>query len=330
MPPYQSQMIFIERRCLEEGRESQTEFWQRHSSEMAQLRQTYPGAPEDYLAHLVAVRIWRYYWGDTFPFPPYTSNVPEVTASTPHQSDDVAEAEQAVYSSSRLTDSMSDRDNSSDFDTIRNQKSTQETFSTTTSGFGGATPEIPDSQDDSSTMLTLDEGSVELGHGPGSRGTRESQDDDSQGSPQGSVELGNIPRSRGTQESQDDDSQVSEQGSVELGGRGPTSEISDSEQNSQHVATSNVSSDEDSQSSAEARRSITPRPRHAPRDGRTEVPETDLESEDSSPENIQDDEDSRAANVQVEEASMSNIVGASDGTGTGDFADDEDSDRDTL
>jgi hypothetical protein len=56
--------------------------------------------------------------------------VPEVAASTPHQSDDVAEAEQAVYSSSRLTDSMSDRDNSSDLDTIRNQKSTQEIFST--------------------------------------------------------------------------------------------------------------------------------------------------------------------------------------------------------
>lgn len=60
MPPYQSQIIFIERRCLEEGRESQIEFWQRHSSEMAQLGQTYPGAPADYLAHLIAVRIWRY------------------------------------------------------------------------------------------------------------------------------------------------------------------------------------------------------------------------------------------------------------------------------
>ena len=146
MPPYQSQIIFIERRCLEEGRESQTEFWQRHSSEIAQLRQTYPGAPEDYLAHLVAVRIWRYYckWriaagniyidtctgGDTFPFPPYTSNMPEVAASTPYQFDDVAEAEQAIDSSSRLIDSMSDRDNSSDLDTIRNQKSTQETLST--------------------------------------------------------------------------------------------------------------------------------------------------------------------------------------------------------
>jgi len=146
MPPYQSQMIFIERRCLEEGRESQTEFWQGHTSEMAQLRQTYPGAPGDYLAHLVAVRIWRYYckWligvgniyidtctgGNTFPFPPYTSNVPEVAASMPHQSDDVAEAEQAIYSSSRLTDSMLDRDNSSDLNTIRNQELTQETFST--------------------------------------------------------------------------------------------------------------------------------------------------------------------------------------------------------
>jgi hypothetical protein len=202
--------------------------------------------------------------------------VPEVAASTPHQSDDVAETEQAVDSSSILTDSMSDGDNSSDLETIRNQKSTQETFSTTTSGFGGATPEIPDSQDDSSAMLTPDEGSVELGNRPRSPSTQESQNDDSRDSEQGSVELGNRPRPRGTQESQDDDSRDSEQGSVELGGRGPTPEIPDSEQNSQHVATSNVSSDEESLSSAEARRSLTPRPRHALRDDRTEVPETDL------------------------------------------------------
>jgi hypothetical protein len=224
----------------------------------------------------------------------------------PHQSDDVAETEQAVDSSSRLTDSMSDGDNSSDLDTIRNQKSTQETFSTTTSGFGGATPEIPDSQDDSRAMLTPDEGSVELG---------------------------NRPRSSGTQESQDDDSQDSEQGSVELGGRGPTPDIPDSEQNSQHVATSNVSSDEESRSSAEARRSVTPRPRHALKHDRTEVPETDLESEDSGHENIQDYEDSRAAEIvdaQIEETSISNMIGAADRTRTGDFADDEDSDRDHM
>jgi len=66
--------------------------------------------------------------------------VPAVAASTPHQSDDVAETEQAVDSSSRLTDSMSDRDNSSDLGTIRNQKSTQETFSTfelTSDGLSG-------------------------------------------------------------------------------------------------------------------------------------------------------------------------------------------------
>jgi hypothetical protein len=223
----------------------------------------------------------------------------------------VAEAAQAVESSSRPTDSTSDEDNSSDLDTIRNRVSTQETFSTTTSGFGGATPEIPDSQDDSSALLTPDEGSVELG---------------------------NRPRSRGAQESQDDDSQHSEQGSVDLDRREPTPEVADSQPNSQRGVMSNDSSDEESRSSSEAGRSATPRPRHALRDGRTEVPETDLESEHSGLENFHDSEDSRAGDnvdIEVEEASIPNTADAadrtsSDRTGTGDLADDEGSDRDTL